>query len=224
VAQTVGDRRDVFRVTDAAQARLLLDRRFTRYVAPFMERPRSITDAAEILGVSGPFLLQRVRRLERLNLVEVVEVLKRKGRGIKLYQAVGSEFFIPFAIVELADLEVHTRAFVELLYASFVDLVAQYAPFVPDPGFKIDYRESRLRLNGRIDSESTIDMSSPLAPAAMDEWRWPRLSPERAKRLQLDLLQLLTEAIKDDDPAEEPCLINMRMAPVSKRVDRSAIS
>jgi hypothetical protein len=223
VSQQRGNGRPRLRVTDRDHARLLLDRRMARLLGPFMEKACSVTDAAEQLGVTAAYLLPRVRRLERIGLLDVAEVKPRKGRSIKLYAAVGSEFFVPLSTLETADLAIHDRPLDDLLLDAFVDLVAQYVDFLPDPGFIVGRTDDRLRLHSGVDGDTSLNLRDATVPAVLNEWRWPRLSPQRAKALQIELLDALGRAVQDDDPTESRVVVSLRMAPVSRRVDDSVI-
>jgi hypothetical protein len=223
VSQPVADDRSVVRITDRAQAVVLLDRRYVRFLRPFMAIGRSVGEAAAELEMTVSFLLPRVRRFERLGLLEVVETRARKGRPIKVYRAVGDEFFVPLSTLEIADVGIHEASLTELLLASMVELFETYADLVPEPGFRIERGSSQVRLRGAMDADHSIDLRDPAVPAVVNEWRWPRVSPQRAKRLQVDLLDAIDHAVADSDPADAAYLVNVRMAPVGKRVDSSPI-
>jgi hypothetical protein len=211
------------RVTDRAQAVVLLDRRYVRFLRPFMTDGRSVGEAATELGMTVSYLLPRVRRFERLGLLEVVETRARKGRPIKVYQAIGSEFFVPLSTLEIADVGIHEASLTDLLLASMVELFETYTAFVPEPGFRIERTETQVRLTGAIDVDRSIDLRDPIVPAVINEWRWPRVSPARAKKLQIELLDAIDLAVAESDPTNAAYLVNVRMAPVGKRVDTSPI-
>ncbi len=223
VSQPTADGRSVVRITDRKQAIVLLDRRYVRFLRPFMATARSVGEAAVELDMTVSFLLPRVRRFERLGLLDVVETRARKGRSIKMYRAVGDEFFVPLSTLEIADVGIHEASLTELLLASMVELFETYAELVVEPGFRIERSGAHIRLRGAIDADHPIDLRDPAVPAVVNEWRWPRVSPARAKQLQIELLDAIDHAVKDSDPADAAYLVNVRMAPVGRRVDQSPI-
>lgn len=92
-------------VTDEESARLLSDPKQARLLLPFLGRERTLTEAAEELGLRLDAMYYRVKRLERPGLVRVVRLLERKGRAIRTYQASASAYFVPLTAVPDATVE-----------------------------------------------------------------------------------------------------------------------
>jgi hypothetical protein len=210
-------------VASRAQAVVLLDRRTARFLRPFMRCELSVSEAAAELDCTVGYLLQRVRRFERLGLLEVVGVRPRKGRPIKIYRATGSEFFVPLSVMEMTDFLLHERPLTELILRSMLELIEAFAAVVPEPGFRIEHTETQLRLRSATDDDNSLDLRADWVPPVLHEWRWPRLPREQAKALQVAILDLIEEAVAESDPAGEAYVINVRMTPVGQRVDPSVI-
>jgi hypothetical protein len=205
-------------VTGHAQIRLLIDRRSSQYMVPFLGRERSMSEAATELDVTIGFLLPRVRRFVRLGLLEVTREAPRKGRPIRYYRAVGDEFFVPSDRLSVADLLIPGRRYDDLIRDSFVHLIEQISAVTPESGLRIYRKHGRIEVRISTSPEDDVDVTDALAPAAMWEYRFLRLSRERAKRLQLDILALLAAA-EDDHGGADAHVVAVRMVPVPQRID-----
>src|SRR5690606_26192893 len=92
-------------VTDPIAAKAILDPDTRLYLAPFIGRAASISQAASGSGEKENTTLKRVRRFVELGLLEVVAELPRAGRPIKLYRSVAEVFFVPFEATGAESLE-----------------------------------------------------------------------------------------------------------------------
>lgn len=84
------------RVTGDEAARALLHPDRARTLLPFLDRARSVTEAARELRVKPNTLLYRVRRLVELGLLCEAGEAVRGGRKVRLYRAAAESFFVPF--------------------------------------------------------------------------------------------------------------------------------
>ena len=85
-------------ITTEKAARLLSDLEAVRRLEPFMKRERTLSEAAEELGVKLPALLYHVKKFVDLGLLVVVREVSRKGRAVKVYRATADTFFVPFQL------------------------------------------------------------------------------------------------------------------------------
>lgn len=76
-----------------------------RFLAPFMSREKTISEAAKELGISPNSLLYRVNQMLSFGLIEVIREKKRPGKAIKIYRTTADIFFIPFALTSAETLE-----------------------------------------------------------------------------------------------------------------------
>lgn len=83
------------KVTDPVKVRSLLRDGVTQYLAPFLHEDHSVAEAAELVRVALPKVHYWVRSLYDAGLLEVVAEVPRKGRRIKRYRAIATEFVIP---------------------------------------------------------------------------------------------------------------------------------
>jgi hypothetical protein len=182
------------RIDEVRRARLLLDRRISRFMVPFFGAERSISEAADELGVSIAFLLPRVRRLVREDLVVITREERRKGRPIKFYRAVADEFFIPASSLELDDALLSDKYYNDVFVDSVVQQFEQFSQLIPDAGFSVYRKGNGIQVYLAIKPGTDLPLTEAIAPPVMWEWRFLRLPDERAKQLQLELLDVLAPA------------------------------
>lgn len=93
------------RVDDPRAARLLLDAATREVFGCFLERDRSVREAADLLERDLDAVLYRVKRLHAAGLLEVVALQARAGRSVRRYRAPHALWFVPFEALPYADLE-----------------------------------------------------------------------------------------------------------------------
>ncbi|WP_216320468.1 ArsR/SmtB family transcription factor [Deinococcus aestuarii] len=76
-----------------------------RYLAPFLGREATMSQAARELGVSVSRLHYQVRKLQGEGLLRVSRVERRGRRELKVYRAVADRLFIPFDLMSLESVE-----------------------------------------------------------------------------------------------------------------------
>lgn len=77
-----------------------------RYLAPFLGREATMSQAARELGVSVSRLHYQVRRLREGGLLRVSRVERRGKRELRVYRAVADRLFIPFERMPSESVEV----------------------------------------------------------------------------------------------------------------------
>lgn len=93
------------RIDDPVAARLLMDATTREVFGCFLDRDRSVREAADLLERDLDAVLYRVKRLFAAGLVEVVAVQRRAGRPVRRYRAPHPLWFVPFEALPYADLE-----------------------------------------------------------------------------------------------------------------------
>ncbi|MFN2323157.1 MAG: hypothetical protein ABR510_09415 [Trueperaceae bacterium] len=93
------------RVDDPVAARLLMDAASREVFGCFLDRDRSVREAADLLERDLDAVLYRVKRLLAAGLLEVVAVQRRAGRPVRRYRAPHPHWFVPFEALPYADLE-----------------------------------------------------------------------------------------------------------------------
>ncbi len=82
-------------ISDAHVVKLLLAEEAGRYLDAYMGRVRSVSEAAVQVERSMQRTHYWTQRFQDAGLVEVAEVIRRKGRPIRRYRCVADEFVIP---------------------------------------------------------------------------------------------------------------------------------
>lgn len=82
-------------VTTPDAARILLDPKHARFVAPFLGRERLIGEVAEEIGAPLSTTYRHVTRYCKAGILEVAREQKRKGRALRFYRTVADAFFVP---------------------------------------------------------------------------------------------------------------------------------
>ncbi len=180
------------RVEDAAQARLLTDPRHLTTFRVFLAREATVTDAVEQTGVDMNATLYRIRNLLGAGLLEVVRVLPRKGRGIKVYRSQHDAYFVPYALTPFATLEER------LLAQSLPELRERTAMLARR--LQQDGREGQRLFRdetgdtwvmGARDEATEPAWPDPGSGVGTDYWTDLELTDEEAREVQAALLGLL---------------------------------
>ncbi len=181
-------------VRDETRARLLLDPRARRQLAPFLGAATSVGEAARAQNEKPNTVLRRVRRFVEAGLLEVVGTVPRRGRPIRLYRAVAEVFFVPFEASAAADLEqalAEREAWLERLLRRAVVRARREA--MGTWGTRI-YRDQRGRVQVQmaVRPDANASMLDPGEPAVLSAWRdGLELDYQDAKTLQRELFALL---------------------------------
>lgn len=83
------------KITDPVMVRSLLRDGAAHYLAPFLHEDHSVSEAAELLRTPLTKVHYWVRSLCDAGLLHVVSEQPRKGRPIKRYRAIATEFVVP---------------------------------------------------------------------------------------------------------------------------------
>ncbi len=198
-------------VEDPGTAVLLADRDLVRFLAPFLDREVTITQAAAELGMTVRAAFPRVRRLQRLGLVHITREEPRAGRAIKHYTAAGQEFFVPLGALPpgpemFASESYWHRQFLLNLHR---ELLGAFEA-APEPGVRI-YRDTELGvlITAAHRPGGSLPWPQQETPTAF-AWRSVLLSEEQATDLKHLLLDAVL-ALPAGPPAEGP------VAPAGRR-------
>ncbi len=170
-------------------ASLLADPAILRFLAPFVGRESSASDAARVLDVSLNRLLYWLRRFEKLELVQLVSSDSR----VKRYRSVADVFFVPFKATQLetaeAMLEQWNLVWQPIFYKN---LVRSLSDLSTDWGVRLEPSEDGLLsvslANSPQNNWNYFDLD---APPFIDGWITNLyLDFEDAKALQREVLYL----------------------------------
>lgn len=181
-------------VRDPQRARLLLDARTRRQLAPFLGAAASVGEAARARNEKPNTVLRRVRRLLDAGLLEVAETVPRRGRAIRRYRAVAEVFFVPFEASAADDLEsalAEREAWVERLLRRAVVRARREALGVWGTRIYADER-GRVQVQMAVRPDADASTLDPGGPAVLSAWRdGLELDYPDAKALQRELYELL---------------------------------
>ncbi len=208
-------------VEDADAARVLADPKRRRYLLPFILEELSLSEAARRLNVKPNSLLYHIDRLLKLELLEVTQVKKRRGRSSKLYRASAERFFIPFSLTQAdtvqglsAENSVRLeRMFQRSLIGAEMDQADDWGIAIyvmNDGGLSIDLTPSRERT-----AENALSLNTDRS-AVWSCWLETNLGAGEAKALQRDLVVLWQRYKQVHDPDKPRYMLRLGLAPVTE--------
>ena len=181
-------------VTDPAAAAALMNPRTLRQLEPFLNRERTVLEAAQETGVKPNTMLARVNRFLRLGLLVVTREVPRAGRAVKVYRSRADSFFVPYEITPSETLEAAMKereGYWETLLRQ--NVVRVRSEDVGSWGTRI-YRDARgrLQVQAAVTPEQNYTLLAPKRPAALSAWRDAvYLDFDDAKMLQQEMFALL---------------------------------
>lgn len=204
-------------VSDPAAAAALTKPRTLRQLEPFLNRERTVLEAARETGVSPNTMLSRVRRFLALGLLRVVRVVPRAGRAVKVYRSSAASFFVPYEVTSSETLEVamreRERYWEDLLRQNVVRVRSED---VGSWGTRI-YRDprGRLQVQAAVTPEQNYTLLAPERPAALSAWRDAvYLDFDDAKALQAELFALLKKYQRKT--GAQRYILHLGLAPIRK--------
>ena len=210
-------------IRDAETARLLVERKQVRLLAPFTEQPQTLSETAWTLGVKLPLLHYHAKRFLAHGLLEVVGTKLLEGRAVKRYQSSAKAFFIPFdltpsetlagllgeisAAAEANFQRAASQALLELaplwgLRWNFSEGGEVYYEMLPETAFAKETLEATLLAHG--------------APAFLSFHDGLELEYDTAKALQIDLIELTKRYGLRQTPGAGRYAFHMGLAPAAE--------
>ena len=181
-------------IEDPVLADLLTNPAVLNQLEPFLARECTVGEAARRTGVKPNTMLARVRRWEKLGLLQEVRQEKRAGRPIRHYRTVADAWYIPFDTTTAESLEAglaqRDRYWEVRLRRAVVRARERQ---IGSWGTRI-YRDSRGRLQFQMAVSPERNWTSLQAgqPAVLASWRdGLHLDFDDAKELQRELFELL---------------------------------
>ena len=199
--------------TSEAARVLVADER--RFLEPFMARERSVGEVARELGVAVDALAYRVRRYERLELLQKTREVPRKGRAVKYYRGAAA-YRVPLSVLPLADLEELVRVLDAPMRERFFRGFAGLLEGAGLSGWAVHcYRDTsdraRLELAPPVEGWRPEDVLRPEVPALLFSWAPLTLGAAQAKELQAELWALLQRYYGNADAPTH--LVGLFLAP-----------
>lgn len=189
-------RPDTLIVTDPGAAAFLGDPKRRRYFEPFLGQERSVPEVARGLNEHPNSVLYRVRQMERLNLLQLIRTVPRRGRAEKRYRSVADRLFLPFTATTHADLHEALTAEGAFVDGEFRDGIQHWLSTLGGDGswgleFSLEAGRAHLRWV-RADGRRMGTLSAPDRDV-LDVYalRFP-MTPDTAARFREELRALLT--------------------------------
>jgi hypothetical protein len=208
---------DTLTVSDSAAAAALTKPRTLRQLEPFLNRERTVLEAAHETGVKPNTMLARVRRFTALGLLSVVREVPRAGRAVKVYRSSAASFFVPYEVTSSETLESamreRERYWENLLRKNVVRVRSED---VGSWGTRI-YRDprGRLQVQAAVTPEQNYTLLAPERPAALSAWRDAvYLDFDDAKALQGELFALLKKYQRKT--GAQRYILHLGLAPIRK--------
>lgn len=182
-------------VEDQTIADLLVSPTTYHYLTPFLRTARTLSEAAERVGVKATALHYHVRRFLKAGLLEEVDTVRTRGRPSRRYRAQARNFFIPLASTSLETIETALYRIQEpLLRETIRQRVRETAHFNDALGMGLTLTEegSDIYLMPEGDS-SWRDLARFKLddfPVLFSKFMDISLEPAEAKELQRELIDL----------------------------------
>lgn len=187
------------RVEDRSIADLLVSPTTYRYLTPFLRTARTLTEAAQLIGVKATALHYHVQRFLTAGLLEEIDTVSTGGRPARRYRAGAQNFFIPLASTSLETIETALYRIQEpLLRETIRQRVREAARFNADLGMGLTLSEVGSDIYLMPEGDSSWQELSRFKlddfPVVFSKFMDIRLEPAEAKQLQRDLIDLYERA------------------------------
>lgn len=174
---------------------VLLDSRQRAAFLPFLNREISVSQAALEVGELPNTMLYRVRRWQRLGLLQEARTVphpKGKKGGMPLYRSSAPSYFIPYAATSAEDLLTLAREMYTPIFADFLNhYVRSGAALSDDWGVRFEGAAGGWQVRPSKSLEDQCQPSDLTAPPTMLEYVQLELNQNQAKAMQLELLAVL---------------------------------
>lgn len=219
----------ISRVDDQGAARMVTDPVARRYLEPLLERERSASELARVVGVPLSTAVYRIKRFVRAGLVEQTRCAPRGGRPIRYYRAVADGFFVPFGATPLEAVESLApevfRPWSDLLAANIAHAWLEASGDRGTFGFRLAVDERGViqrdvvpvdaPTGAPVEPQRFFDaLLAAEAPAVWDTWGTLELLPDDAKALQREIALLLSRYRGRERAGARQHLVRLAMAPV----------
>lgn len=188
--------------------RSLLRDEAAHYLAPFLHEDHSVAEAAELLHVALAKVHYWVRTLYDAGVLDIAHEVPRKGRPIKRYRAIATEFTVPAEALP----EDHFARVMRRSNAEMTEAIAAAAPeWVIAGDFRISASSPVRGSQDRLQREGTgSGIPTHQSGCAL------RITDEAARELTADLMELRDRWIaRSDDESDLPLYqLNIAFAPI----------
>ncbi len=185
------------KIESAKAIRLLMNSTTQEILKPCMLSSQTIKSIAEQLSMPINAVHYHMQQLLAAQLIHISHFKTRRGRSIKHYKSTATGFFVPFVATKSDGLKSFVQQQMQPYLLEFMGLVAtagatliqdinQVGMRIYDAGGYV-----HIDLSPRGQSFDFAEFLYPDAPALMSSIVPIRLGKENAKKLQLEMLELL---------------------------------
>jgi hypothetical protein len=89
-----------------------------RFIAPFIAKERSLSEAAKIVGVKLNAMNYWVKRLLEMKLIQQTRSESRKGSAVRYYRSVADEIIVPVELIPKESYEVVLQEQMQLTWCT----------------------------------------------------------------------------------------------------------
>jgi hypothetical protein len=178
-------------ITNPKVAMFLVDASKVRHLRPFFAKECTLAEAAKDLNLALANMHYWATKMEKLGVIKLTRVVKRKGSPIKYYRSVADEFTVPLEYIPLASveelLEIKEKPYIKRSYKALVASAFKY----------MNGWQAYFYLDGTTFMYSIEPRRGTLEDAQIFNWWMPlRLTPEQAKIFREELQDLKTRYTK----------------------------
>jgi len=207
-------RPEVIVVTTSEAVALLCDINKSRWLAPFMARPRSLKEVADKLGTTMGRYSYWLKKLIDYGLLNIAFEEKRRGTPIKYYWGAAERF--EFTLRDSVVREVYGRAAEDYLTSILESLERTLRQDVPNVIASVSFDEQDDMVFGVRHQETGMslwqEMIRPDRPALFTTCRDIQLSFSDAKALQKELYDVLEKYEARVNTKERHYLVQVGLA------------
>ncbi len=213
--QTVAMTDAVLTVTDPTWAQVLLDPRESAFYSPFLGQDCTVSEAAQLGGVSVNTAYARVRRLLKLGLLRVSGQKPRAGRAVKLYRMVAERFFVPYDVTPHESYAALLFAYLDLPSARALSRSVAHAreKTAPQYGLELFRTHDGLYTRPATAPGVYVHADDPSSPALYNMAADMMLTHTEAKALQRELDELWHKFRNREPEGRQRYLLRLAFTP-----------
>lgn len=177
-------------ITDPDVAAFISDRHRGRHLDPFLATERTVSEAAEELGVSPQRMHYWVKRMVDMGLVLPVRSEVRGRSRTAVFHSSADSYHLPLDVLPTSDfetLELHFQPIWRQFLRSVVAAGRKYAD-----GWRVTYRRTEGRPAFHIEPATLPASDVPF----LNAWVRLELGPSQARELNSELAALLARYLK----------------------------
>jgi predicted transcriptional regulator len=189
----------------------LFDNKQRTLLSPFFNEALSITEAANRSAALPSTMLQFVRRMNKLGILQFVDEVRRSGKKVRRYTTTAQEFFVPIDAAEEVLLTPE-RKFQQLYNEALLTEVVNHHYNVEPVGAIVRCLPNGVvEMNGALGDGDWIPGRN--GPRIVFEWTMLRLDEADARAFQAELVSL-TQRYRTLPYGDRPFYFGLHFAPV----------